>query len=139
MTAASAKLTPFQREVTSRFGPVPNYFASAPDAIIERLWEFAKAGYLVNPIPSLFKERLFVYLSRFCEVRYCIVRQCAFLVGRGHSSGDPGVEVQTVEQTIKLLKTAPPWDRDPGAILRQLEGLPSLKEWPAAEPRRRTG
>jgi len=60
--------------------------------------------------------------------RYCIVRHCAFLVGRGHSSGDPGVE-----QAIKLLKTAPPWDRDPEAILRQLEGLPSLTEWPAAE------
>jgi hypothetical protein len=27
-----------------------------------------------NPIPSLFKERLFVYLSRFCEVRYCFHR-----------------------------------------------------------------
>jgi two-component sensor histidine kinase len=135
MTAASAKLTPFQREVTSRFGLVPNFFASAPDApeIIERLWEFAKAGYLDNPIPSLFKERLFVYLSRFCEVRYCIVRHFAFLVGRRHSSGDPGVEVQTVEQAIKLLKTAPPWDRDPEAILRQLERLPSLKQWPAAE------
>jgi hypothetical protein len=141
MTAASAKLTPFQPEVTSRFGLVPNFFASAPDApeIIERLWEFAKAGYLDNPIPSLFKERLFVYLSRFCEVRYCIVRHCAFLVGRGHSSGDPGVEVQTVEQAIKLLKTAPPWDRDPEAILRQLERLPSLKQWRQRKPRPRTG
>jgi two-component sensor histidine kinase len=133
--AASANQTAFQREVASRFGLVPNFFASAPDApeIIERLWEFAKAGYLDNPIPSLFKERLFVYLSRFCEVRYCIVRHCAFLVGRGHSSGDPAVEVQTIEQAIKLLKTAPPWERDPEAILRHLEGLPLLKEWPAAE------
>ena len=70
----------FQREVASRFGLVPNFFSSAPDApeVIERLWAFAKAGYLDNPIPSLFKERLFVYLSRFCEVRYCIARHCAF-------------------------------------------------------------
>ena len=59
----------FQREVARRFGLVPNFFSSAPDApeIIERLWDFAKAAYLDNPIPSLFKERLFVYLSRFCE------------------------------------------------------------------------
>jgi hypothetical protein len=72
----------FAREVAGRFGLVPNFFSSAPDApeIIEKLWEFAKSGYLDNPIPSLFKERLFVYLSRFCEVRYCIVRHCAFLV-----------------------------------------------------------
>jgi hypothetical protein len=115
MTSASAsKIALFQREVASRFGLVPNFFASAPDApeIIERLWAFAKAGYLDNPIPSLFKERLFVYLSRFCEVRYCIARHCAFLVGRGHSSGDPSVAVQSIEQAIKLLKTPPPWDRD---------------------------
>ena len=125
----------FQREVASRFGLVPNFFASAPDAaeIIERLWDFAKAGYLDNPIPSLFKERLFVYLSRFCEVRYCIVRHCAFLVGRGHSSGDPSVQVQTIDQAVRLLKRAPPWERDPDALLRGLEGLPLLEEWPAAE------
>ena len=72
MTSSSAKQIAFQHEVASRFGLVPNFFGSAPDApeIIERLWDFAKAGYIDNPIPSLFKERLFVYLSRFCEVRY---------------------------------------------------------------------
>jgi hypothetical protein len=61
------------------------------------------------------------------------VRHCAFLVGRGHSSGDPAVEVQTIEQAIKLLKTAPPWEGDPEAILGQLERLPLLEQWPAAE------
>jgi hypothetical protein len=36
---------------------------SAPDApeIVERLWSFAASAYFENPIPSLFKERLFVY------------------------------------------------------------------------------
>jgi len=39
---------------------VPNFFTSAPYApeMIERLWDFAKAAYLDNAIPSLFKERL---------------------------------------------------------------------------------
>jgi two-component sensor histidine kinase len=135
MTSSRTEHSAFQREVASRFGLVPNFFASAPDApeIIERLWDFAKAGYLDNPIPSLFKERLFVYLSRFCEVRYCIVRHCAFLVGRGHSSGDPSVAVQSVEQAIRLLKTPPPWERGIDTVLKELEGLPSPKEWPAAE------
>jgi two-component sensor histidine kinase len=136
MTSASASKTAlFQREVASRFGLVPNFFSSAPDApeIIERLWAFAKAGYLDNPIPSLFKERLFVYLSRFCEVRYCIARHCAFLVGRGHSSGDASVAVQSIEQTIKLLKTPPPWDRDHNVIMGGLEALPTPMEWPAPE------
>ncbi len=55
MTLSSAEQTAFQRQVASRFGLVPNFFVSAPDApeIIERLWDFAKAAYLDNPIPSL--------------------------------------------------------------------------------------
>ena len=51
MNSASAAKTAFQREVAGRFGLMPNFFSSAPDApeIIERLWSFAKAGYLDNP------------------------------------------------------------------------------------------
>ena len=135
MTLSSDGRAAFQREVASRFGLVPNFFSSAPDApeIVERLWDFAKAAYLDNPIPSLFKERLFVYLSRFCEVRYCIVRHCAFLVGRGHSSGDPSVAAQSVEQAIRLLKTPSPWARDLEAVLGGLESLRLIEEWPAPE------
>jgi two-component sensor histidine kinase len=130
-----AEETAFRDEVSRRFGLVPHFFSSAPDApeIIERLWQFAKAGYLDNPIPSLFKERLFVYLSRFCEVRYCVVRHCAFLVGRGHASGDSSVEVQTIPQAIRLLKIAPPWERDQEAIIGQLEELRALEQWPLVE------
>ena len=78
----------FEREVAARFGLVPNFFRSAPDAplIVRELWLFAKSAYLDNPIPTLFKERLFVYLSRFCEVRYCITRHCGFLLGLGRSA-----------------------------------------------------
>jgi two-component sensor histidine kinase len=127
--------TAFAREVAGRFGLVPSFFASAPDApeIIEKLWEFAKSGYLDNPIPSLFKERLFVYLSRFCEVRYCIVRHCAFLVGYGHSSGDPSVAVQTIEQAIRLLKSPTPWERDVDAIVAGLQRSVPQADWPAPE------
>jgi hypothetical protein len=66
----------FPEQVAKRFRLVPNFFVSAPDApeIVERLWGFAAAAYLDNPIPTLFKERLFVFLSRFCPIRYCIVR-----------------------------------------------------------------
>ena len=72
---------------------------------------FAKSGYLDNSMPAVFKERLFVYLSRFCEVRYCIIRHCAFLLGYGHSAGDPSAAPQTVEQAIRLLRTPTPWER----------------------------
>jgi hypothetical protein len=82
--------TAFQAEVAARFGILPNFFRSARAApeLIERLWSFAKAGYLDNPIPALFKERLFVVLSRLCPVRYCIVRHVGFLLGHGRAAGD---------------------------------------------------
>ncbi len=73
----------FEARVASRFGLMPNFFhpsAAAPE-LITQLWAFAEASYLDNPLPSVFKERLFVYLSRFCEARYCIVRHVGFLLG----------------------------------------------------------
>lgn len=120
---------------TSRFGLVPNFFVSAPDApeLIERLWNFAKSGYLDNPIPSVFKERLFVYLSRFCQVRYCILRHCGFLLGYGNSSGDPQAEPQSIGEAITLLKKEPPWSRNSDAWLSALESTPYLQDWPASE------
>jgi hypothetical protein len=62
----------FRQEVADRFGVLPNFFCSADAApgLVEELWKFAKSAYLDSPLPSLFKERLFVHLSRFCEIRY---------------------------------------------------------------------
>src|ERR1700676_1602730 len=82
--------TPLESKIATRFGVLPNFFrlASSDPAIVENLWGFAQFAYLDNPLPSLFKERLFVYLSRFCEVRYCIARNVGFLVGLGNPAGD---------------------------------------------------
>ena len=65
----------FETEVAARFGILPNFFRSAAAApeLIQQLWGFAKAGYLDNPMPSVFKERLFVWLSRFCR---CATASC---------------------------------------------------------------
>ena len=79
----SDQLSQLQRLIVERLGVLPNFFctgASAP-GLIDRLWDFARSAYLDSPLPSLFKERLFVHLSRFCEVRYCIVRHVGFLIG----------------------------------------------------------
>jgi hypothetical protein len=125
-------LGPFHRDVTRRFGLIPNFFVSAPDApeIVEKLWEFAKSAYLDNPIPALFKERLFVFLSRFCQVRYCIVRHCGFLVGYGHPSGDAWAQAQTIEQALKLLRTPPPWRRPIEPIYEALAAFRTAIDWP---------
>jgi hypothetical protein len=93
---------------------VPDFFRLSPEApeITANLWEFAKFGYLDNPLPPLFKERLFVYLSRFCEVRYCIARHVGFLVGLGRPSGDRHCPPETVEQVLRLLRRTLPQGDD---------------------------
>src|SRR4026207_967798 len=124
----------FKEQVAKRFRLVPNFFVSAPDApeIVERLWLFAAAAYLDNPIPTLFKERLFVFLSRFCPVRYCIVRHCGFLVGYGHASGDPAVHSQTIDQVIHLLKVPAPWGREIEPIYQSWAAIKKPIDWPAS-------
>jgi hypothetical protein len=134
-TAALAILGPFHRDVTRRFGLVPNFFMSAPEApeILEKLWDFAGSAYLDNPIPSLFKERLFVFLSRFCQVRYCIVRHCGFLVGYGYSSGDASAPPQTIGQVLRLLKVLPPWRRELEPIYERLAAFKTPPDWPNSD------
>src|SRR3984957_754710 len=92
--------------VKERFGVLPNFFRLAPETpgITEKLWGFAQAAYLDNPLPSVLKERLFVHLSRFCAVRYCIARHVGFLVGLGHPAGDPTSSAQSVADVVQLLR-----------------------------------
>ena len=125
----------FEAEVAARFGLVPNFFCSAPDApyVLRELWQFAKAAYLDTPIPSLFKERLFVYLSRFCEVRYCVTRHCGFLLGLGRSAGDPDAQAMTVSQVVRLLRRPGPDEETFDAALSRLQALAEAMDWPSAE------
>jgi hypothetical protein len=110
----------FEREVAARFGLVPNFFRSAPPFVVYELWRFAKAAYLDAPIQTLLKERLFVYLSRFCEVRYCITRHCGFLLGLGRAAGDPDAQAMTtITQVIRLLQRPVPND---GSLRPPLNG-----------------
>jgi hypothetical protein len=103
-------MTPFEDEVTKRFGLLPNFFGTAHAApgLIEELWTFAKAAYLDSPLPPLFKERLFVHLSRFCQVRYCMVRHVGFLIGRGHPAGSDTAIPESVEHVMELLRRPVP-------------------------------
>lgn len=96
----------FEDSVRERFGAVPNFFrlASSDPNITRNLWGFAQFAYLDNPMPAVFKERLFIYLSRFCEIRYCIARHVGFLVGLGRPAGDSESLPQTVEAVLPLLR-----------------------------------
>jgi PAS domain S-box-containing protein len=124
----------FEREVCGCFGVMPNFFcsASAAPGLIEELWAFAKSAYIDSPLPSLFKERLFVHLSRFCEVRYCIIRHVGFLIGQGRPAGNPKVRPETVEQVITLLQRPLPDANALAAAFTRLESCEEPKNIPAA-------
>jgi PAS domain S-box-containing protein len=124
----------FEQEVTSRFGLLPNFFRTAEDApgLIQELWSFAKAAYLDNPLPAAFKERLFVHLSRFCEVRYCVIRHVGFLVGFGNAGGDASVPPHSVRQALALLSRPVPSASEMEATILRLESVPG-GEVPAQE------
>jgi len=124
-----------RREVADRLGVLPNFFCTADAApgLIEELWRFAKASYLDSPLPSLFKERLFVHLSRFCEIRYCIVRHVGFLIGQGRPAGDAGAEFETLEQVVELLRRPLPDHAALTTVLERLERVSLAGRLP--EPR----
>lgn len=125
---------PIESQVKDRFGILPNFFrlnTKTPD-IRANLWGFAQAAYLDNPLPSLFKERLFVHLSRFCEVRYCVARHVGFLLGLGRPSGDSKSPTETVADVVRLLHRPFPRGEQLGDFVslaqrsrRPLEELPT--------------
>src|ERR1700716_3379953 len=108
-----------QRRVNERFGVLPNFFRLSPETpeITEKLWGFAQAAYLDNPLPPVFKERLFVQLSRFCAVRYCVARHTGFLIGLGHPSGNKDAQTDTVAEVVKLLRRPIPRGHDLDSLL----------------------
>ena len=92
---------------------LPNFFRLSPETpeITEKLWGFAQAAYLDSPLPSVFKERLFVHLSRFCAVRYCVARHAGFLIGLGRPAGDKNARAESVVDVVQLLRR--PFPRGP--------------------------
>lgn len=115
----------FEREVVRRFGMMPNLFRaalSAPGAG-EQLFAFAKSAYLDSPLPALFKERLFVHLSRFCGVRGCIARHVVLLLGTGSPESGAQRRPQTLAEVSALVRRPLPDAEALGRTLARLEAL----------------
>ncbi len=129
-------MSKMEERVEARFGILPNFFRLAPETpeITEKLWGFAQAAYLDNPLPSVFKERLFVHLSRFCAVRYCIARHVGFLVGLGRPAGDPTVRTESVTEVVKLLRRPFPRGQELQSRLLLCASCPApIAEMPMAD------
>jgi PAS domain S-box-containing protein len=125
-----------QRRVNERFGVLPNFFRLSPETpeITEKLWGFAEAAYLDNPLPSVFKERLFVHLSRFCAVRYCIARHTGFLIGLGRPAGDKDARAESIVDVVKLLRRPIPRGAELKPRLSSCSKCPApLIEMPAVD------
>ncbi|MBA2113588.1 hypothetical protein [Bremerella alba] len=122
------------REVKQRFGVLPHFFQLGPETpeITENLWGFAKFGYLDNPLPSLLKERLFVYLSRFCRIRYCLARHVGFLVGLGRPSGNMKCPPETIDQVVQLIQRDLPCGEALEPHLNALRDKPTIFAKPPA-------
>jgi signal transduction histidine kinase len=129
---SSSRRDALEEQVRARLGVLPNFFSTVHSApgLTEELWRFARSAYLDSPLPSLFKERLFVHLSRFCANRYCIVRHVGFLVGKGHAAGDAAASPQSIAEVLALLGRPVPEAEHLQASLALLERLesPSLPE-----------
>jgi hypothetical protein len=78
---------------------------------------------------------LFVHLSRFCEVRYCIIRHVGFLIGEGRPAGDPKVRPETIEQVITLLQRPVPDANALAAVFARLESYENAKNFPHPAPK----
>ena len=113
-------------EIRGRFGFLPPFFEPAltAPAVLENLWQQTLSAYVENPLPALFKEKLFAYLSRYCAVPYCIVCHSCALRPLGMTAAD----------VLRLLEAPPRIDDGIAAQLTLLSAEPApLAEWPAAD------
>ncbi|MFE8604337.1 sensor histidine kinase [Archangium violaceum] len=113
-----------REEIEARFGFFPPFFAPAEDdaRVLENLWRQSLLAYVDNPLPALFREKLFAWLSRYCAVPYCIVCHSCALRPMG----------MRASEVLALLESLPP---PHGAIDETLSRLEAnhegLVDWPA--------
>lgn len=105
-------------EIEGKFGFVPPFFSPAAQSpqVLQNLCQQTMNAYVNNPLPVLFKEKLFAYLSRFCPVPYCIVCHSCYL----HALGMQGREV------LELLESPPPTEIEIDEHLRLLAVQPEV-------------
>lgn len=111
-------------EIERLFGFFPNFFhpvLDTPEAL-ESLWQQALTLYVGNPLPAVFKERLFARLSRYCATPYCLVTHSCLMRFLGQSAG----EIARV-----LERPAPASEADIEELLQTLAAADSpLAVWP---------
>lgn len=114
-------------EIKARFGFVPPFFEPAESSpqVLENLWQQTLSAYVDNPIPALFKEKLSAYLSRFCNVPYCMICHSCTLRPLGLNA----------KQVMELLEAPPPVEADIDEYLKVLAAQTEpLRSWSELHP-----
>ncbi len=125
--AAPATSDQIKGAINKRLGYFPLYFAPAVDfpELLRDLWRQSLAGYYDNPLPEIFKEKLFVQLARYCASPYSIVTHSCNL----HRMGIPAQEVLHLIQ-----QPAPSAEDDLEGIARTLSAAPRpMIGWPSPD------
>src|SRR5262249_48063637 len=80
-----ASVDQLRLELESIFGIWPSFLKLSQDDPLtaQQLFRITKLAYVDSRMPLLLKDKLFTWLSRFCDVRYCVTRNCAFLLRQG--------------------------------------------------------
>src|SRR5262245_60069532 len=129
LTLLSEKI---RSEIEERLGFFPPFFTPALETpeILEALWRQTLSAYVNNPLPILFKEKLFAYLSRYCAIPYCII--C-------HSCALRPLGMTSAEVLASLTEPAPATEIEISKHCDLLAAQPSpLEEWPAPGDRKST-
>jgi PAS domain S-box-containing protein len=111
-------------EIERLFGFFPNFFHPMVDTpeTLESLWQLTAAVYVNNPLPAVFKEKLFARLSRYCDSPYCLVTHSCLMRFLGQSA---------VEIARLLESSIPASEDDIEEQLHTLAAAPSpLSVWP---------
>ena len=129
MEKTNRTLEDIQAEIQKQIGFFPSFFEPAlktPD-LLEYLWQQMLSSYLHNPIPELFREKLFARLSRLCGNPYSLVFHSSTLRSLGQTGGDLFALLQ---------KPTPESEKDveEDFILLSNAELSSLKGWPELSP-----
>ncbi|MGK7953201.1 MAG: PAS domain S-box protein [Xenococcaceae cyanobacterium] len=75
-------------QIIDKLGFFPSFLVSAietPD-ILDSLWSQTLSAYINNPLPELFKEKLFVITSRYCSIPYFVICHSCTLRSLGVSA-----------------------------------------------------
>ncbi len=120
-----------RQDIEGHLGYFPPFFepAEATPGVLDNLWRQMLCGYVDNPLPLPFKEKLLAYLARYCRAPYCILVHSCGLRGLGWDAGQilallrrPGPDGMRIEQAVEALAgVKPPLSGWPA-------GVPALEE-----------